>query len=76
MTNLLIRNIPDDVHAVLTRRAQISGQSVQQYLLRLVVTDATTPTLDEVLSDIGRNEGGRIDLAQVVRDLEAERSGR
>ena len=76
MTNLLIRNIPDDVHAVLTRRAQNSGQSVQQYLLRLVVTDTATPTLSEVLSDIGRNEGGRIDLAQVVEDLEAERSRR
>jgi plasmid stability protein len=76
MTNVLIRNLPDDVHAVLTRRAQSAGQSVQQYLYRLVVIDAATPTLDEVMADIGTNTGGRIDLTQVIADLEAERSRR
>jgi plasmid stability protein len=32
MRNVLIRDVPDDVHAELQRRAEDAGQSLQQYL--------------------------------------------
>ena len=32
MSNVLVRDLPDDVHAGLQRRAAAAGQSLQQYL--------------------------------------------
>ncbi len=32
MPNVLVRNIPVDVHATLQRNAEAQGQSLQQYL--------------------------------------------
>ena len=76
MTNVLIRNIPDDVHVVITKRAHDAGQSVQQYLLRLVVDHGRTPSLDEFLARVGTRSGGRIHPARAVKDVELDRDRR
>ena len=33
MPGIQVKNVPDDVHAVLRRRGAASGQSLQEYLL-------------------------------------------
>lgn len=38
MPNILIRNVPPEVHARLTAAAKESGQSLQQYVLGLIST--------------------------------------
>jgi antitoxin FitA len=74
MANLLVRDLPDDVHAALSRRAKREGQSLQQYLTRQLTRLAEQPTLEDVLERIAQHEGGAVGFSQAVRDLEAERA--
>lgn len=76
MPNVLVRDLPDDVHAELQRRAEARGQSLQQYLVAELTRLTGTPPLDEVLDRISGRRGGRVGLAQAVEDLDAERGGR
>jgi antitoxin FitA len=74
MPNVLVRDVPDDVHAALQRRAEQRGQSLQQYLATELRRLAERPSLDEVLERIERHRGGRIGLQQAVEDIASERT--
>lgn len=74
--NVLIRDLPDDVHAALQRRAERRGQSLQQYLAGELRRLAAQPTVDEVLEQIDRRRGGSVGLAQAAEDLREERARR
>ena len=76
MPNVLVRDLPDDVHASLQRRAQAEGKSLQQYLANELTRLASTPTLDEVLARISRRRGGKVGFDTAVRDLDDERRRR
>jgi antitoxin FitA len=76
MTNVLVRGIPDDVHAALQRRAERRGQSLQQFLAGELRRLAERPGVDEVLERIERHRGGRVGLRQAADDLAAEREQR
>lgn len=76
MPNVLIRGIPEDVHAELQRRAREQGQSLQQYLAVELTRIAAKPRLDETLARIGRRRGGRVGLRQAGRDIADERARR
>jgi plasmid stability protein len=74
--NVLVRDLPDDVHAALQRRAERRGQSLQQYLAGELRRLAEQPTVDEVLEQIERRRGGAVGLAQAAEDLREERARR
>ncbi len=74
MANVLVRDLPKDVHAALQRRAQGKGQSLQQYLATELRRLAERPTVSDVLDRIERRDGGRVGLSQAVDDLADERS--
>jgi len=74
MPNVLVRDLPAEVHAQLQRRAESQGQSLQQYLATELRRLAEQPTLDEVLDRIGRRRGGRVGFDQAVADLSDERT--
>jgi hypothetical protein len=76
MSNILVRGLPDDVHAALQRRAERRGQSLQQYLLQELTRLAGKPSLEELLDVIERRRGGRVGFAQAARDLAEERARR
>jgi antitoxin FitA len=76
MPNVLVRDLPDAVHASLQRRAEEAGQSLQQYLATELTRLASTPTMDEVLARISRRHGGRVGLDRAIADLEDERGTR
>ena len=76
MRNVLVRDVPDEVHAELQRRAERRGQSLQQYLAAELRRLAERPSVDEVLERIERHRGGRVGLAQAADDLTAEREAR
>lgn len=76
MPNVLIRNLPDDVHATLQRRAASAGMSLQQYLSSELAHLARNPTMDEVLDRIRTRSGGRVGLQTAVDDLREEREAR
>jgi len=76
MPNVLVRDLPDDVHADLQLRAQAAGQSLQQYLATELTRLARTPTMIEILARIGRRRGGRVGLAEALSDLDEVRDVR
>jgi hypothetical protein len=73
MPNVLVRDLPDEIHAGLQRRAEAAGQSLQQFLAGELTRLATTPTMSEVLERIGLRRGGRVGFDTAVRDLDDER---
>jgi plasmid stability protein len=76
MPNVVIRNLPEEVHAALVHRAQVAGQSLQQYLSAELRRIGTTPTVEEVMARIATRRGGRVGLRRATRDLAAERARR
>ena len=76
MPNVLVRDIPAEVHSKLQRRAEQRGQSLQQYLASELRRLAEKPPLDEVLDRISRRRGGRVGLKQAAEDVAEERARR
>jgi plasmid stability protein len=77
MPNVLIRDVPDDVHAELVHRASNAGQSLQHYLKTELERLARTPTLEQVLARIEANGGdSEIGLAKAAALVREGRDGR
>ncbi|MHB1784332.1 MAG: FitA-like ribbon-helix-helix domain-containing protein [Acidimicrobiales bacterium] len=76
MPNVLVRDLPDDIHAALQRRAERRGQSLQQYLAGELRRLVERPSLDEILDQIDGRSGGLVGLAQAVGDIHEERARR
>jgi len=74
MPNVLVRDIPEDIHAALQRRAELRGQSLQQYLAGELRRLAERPGIGEVLDRIDRRRGGRVGLRQAAEDLAQDRA--
>ncbi len=69
MPNVLVRDLPEPVHAVLAHRAAAQGVSLQQYLSAELRRLAERPTAEEVLARVARRSGGRVGLDEAVQDL-------
>lgn len=71
-----MRDIPEEVHAQLQRRAEGEGKSLQQYLSGELRRLVERPTLDEVFGRIECRSGGRVGLERAVADLAEDRRAR
>lgn len=71
-----IRNVPDDVHAMLQRRADAAGQSMREYLLAPLREHAGSPTMQEWIEQAARQAGGRLSLEEAVTWQRDERDAR
>lgn len=76
MPNVLIRDLPPEIHASLQRRAEAAGQSLQLYLTNELSRVAQSPTLADVMERIAERSGGRVGLETAVDDLHDERTQR
>jgi plasmid stability protein len=76
MPNVLVRDVPDDVHAALQRKAGHRHQSLQQYLAGELRHLAEQRSVSEVLDTIETQQGGRVGFATAAADLDEERSQR
>ena len=76
MPHIQVRDVPDEVHKVLVRRADAAGQSLQQFLAAQLALLAAAPTLDEVLDRIESLEKSTLTAADAIAALEAERDRR
>jgi len=76
MPNVQVRDVPEEIHAELARRAARAGKSLQQFLAEKLELIATTPTLDDVLDTIEGRTKGRVGINDAVDALEAERARR
>ncbi len=72
MPSVQIKNVPDDVHRTLRRRAKKSGQSLQEYLLGRLSQDARQESLEETL-DRAATRGGSVDFDFAAKALNADR---
>ena len=73
MPNLLVRDLPDEVHRVLQRRAERRNQSLQQYLSVELRKLAERPQIEEILDEVEARRGGQVGLEQAVCDLDDAR---
>ena len=76
MPTIQVKNVPEEAHQVLRRRAAEAHQSLQEYLRSRLIAEASQPTLDEVLDRIGHRSDGAAPLSEtaiIVRDDRARR---
>ena len=76
MPNVQVRDVPDDVHETLVRRAELAGQSLQQFLSAQLALIAATPTIDEVLDRIEHRPMGRLSAKSAIAAIDQERARR
>jgi plasmid stability protein len=71
MPSVQIKNVPEETHAVLRRRAAAAHQSLQEYLRSRLIDEASRPTMEEVLDRIELRTGGSLtpkEAADLIRD--------
>lgn len=76
MPSITIRDVPDDTRDELAARAAASGRSLQEYLRAELIELASKPDVATVLAraaERARRLGTRVDPAQIVADIEADR---
>ncbi|MDQ3631237.1 MAG: hypothetical protein M3417_08250 [Actinomycetota bacterium] len=76
MPSVQIKNVPEDVHAVLRRRAAAAGQSLQSYLLARLVDEAETGSNRELFERIEKRRDGSVSLAHAAESVRADRDAR
>ena len=74
MPHIQVRNVPDDVHHTLVRRARDNGQSLQQYLSSELALLASRPAASDVFEGIeARGAARRFSIEEAVRSVRADR---
>jgi antitoxin FitA len=76
MPSVQIKNVPEDTHAVLRRRAAAAHQSLQEYLRSRLIAEADTPTVDEVLIRVRDWTGGSLSFDAATEALREDRDRR
>lgn len=76
MPTIQVKNVPEEAHRVLRRRAAEAHQSLQEYLRSRLIADASQPTLDEVFDRVGHRSDGRAPLSDTTRAVREDRDRR
>lgn len=76
MPSIQIKDVPEETHAALRRRAAAAHQSLQEYLRSHLIDEAAKPTLDEVLDRAGGRAGGTLSFADAARVVRHDRDRR
>ena len=76
MPSIQIKNVPDETHAELCRRAAAARQSLQEYLRTLLIDEASRPTLVEVLARAGGRAGGDLGFEAAAAAVRGDRDRR
>jgi hypothetical protein len=70
-----VRNVPDRLHRELTRRARASGETLTEYVERILEREVARPVPHELFERISRRS--RVDLREPAAELiKRERSVR
>jgi len=76
MPSVQIKDVPDETHAVLRRRAAAAHQSLQAYLRSWLIEAASGPTVEDVLDGAGGRAGGSASFRATVQALRDDRGRR
>jgi hypothetical protein len=74
--SIQIKDVPEDTHAVLRRRAAEANQSLQTYLRSRLIAEAASPTVEEVLKRAGGRTGGAVPFRAAVKAVRDDRGHR
>jgi antitoxin FitA len=74
--SIQIKDVPEETHAVLRRRAAAARQSLQEYLRGRLIEEASGPTVDEVLERAGGRAGGSVSFAEATAAQQEDRDRR
>jgi antitoxin FitA len=74
--SIQVKDVPDETHAVLRRRAAAAGQSLQEYLRARLIEEAAHPTLEEILDRAGGRSGGSVPLQDATATVREDRARR
>jgi hypothetical protein len=70
-----VRNVPDRLHRELTRRARASGETLTEYVERILEREVARPLPQELFNRIARR--ARVDLGEPAAELiKKERAAR
>lgn len=70
---LQVREVPDDVHAELRRRASAAGMSLSDFARQELARLTRRPTLADLLDKAARRNGDRMTFAEAREAVSAER---
>lgn len=78
MANLQIRELPDELHEELRRRARMEGMSIRAYVARLIAADLALPPRVEWFARVRARRPIELGMpvADLVRDDRRERNRR
>jgi plasmid stability protein len=86
MPSVQIKDVPEDTHPVLRRRAAEAHQSLQDYLRSQLIEQASSPTVNEVLARAGERAKvsaraevqarGGITLVEAAKAIRQDRDSR
>ena len=76
MPSVQIKDVPEETHAVLRRRAAAAHQSLQEYLRSRLIDEASSPTVEEVLDRAGGRAGGSVPFSAAAQTLRDDRARR
>lgn len=76
VSNLQIRNVPDDVHRELKARAARAGQSLSEFALAELRRSLDRPTRADLLDRIARRRPVELDPGTAEQLVRAERDTR
>lgn len=71
---LQVRNVPDDVHAILKARASRAGMALSEYVLREIRELARYPEQDELLDDAAENATGSFTFEELNEIIARDRA--
>lgn len=74
---LQIRNVPDELHRELVRRAKLRGQTLTDYLHSVLEREAGRPLPEEVWARIDAREPVELDMdtGDLIREVRREEFG-
>jgi hypothetical protein len=75
MGNLQVKDVPEDLHVELRRRAARRDMTIRDYVLELIRRDQATPSLEEWLEDVRSWPplDGELDAAGLIREVRRDR---
>lgn len=76
MPSVQIKDVPEETHRVLRRRAAEAHQSLQEYLRSRLIEEASQPTVAEVLADVAQQTGGSLSFEEAAAAIRADRDRR
>jgi antitoxin FitA len=73
MSFIQVKNVPDDLHEAVRRRAAIEGMTVSAYVLDLLRRDLALPSRQEWMARLATRQPVEVEAGVVLEAISADR---